>query len=69
MARFRNVDWDLADSQGNISTWERVGVAVMMDIRDELVKLNNLLHCENFQRIPRRLDQISRNTTKKKKAK
>jgi hypothetical protein len=38
-----------------------------MDIRDELQKLNALLHCSNFRNIPAKLERIARNTTKKKK--
>lgn len=35
---------------------------VCEDIRGELQKLNTLLHCSNFQRIPARLKRISANT-------
>jgi hypothetical protein len=47
-----------------------------MDLRDELrlmrgelERLNRLLHCENFTRIPRVLRRISANTAKPRKAK
>lgn len=48
-------------------TYPGAQLAVLMDIRDELKRLNGLLHCENFQRIPRKLDRISRNTAKPRK--
>lgn len=62
--RRKNVNWTVADEQGGVPTWERVTIAVLMDIRDELQLLNRLLHCRNFQNIPRKLDRIGRNTTK-----
>ena len=46
-----------------------VFVALLMDIRDELQRLNALLHCENFTQIPKTLNRIVVNTTKKKRAK
>ncbi len=36
-----------------------------MDIRDELKKLNNLLGCSRFIRIPTTLEEISANTKKR----
>lgn len=41
--RFANTDWHLADQHNKIQTWEQVGIAVMMDIREELRTLNRLL--------------------------
>lgn len=65
--QFPNEDWNLSDSEGHVGTWERVSIAVLMDIRRELRTLNQLLHCPHFQAIPRKLEQIARNTTKKRK--
>ena len=57
--RFKNVNWSFTTaSNGDIQTWEQVHAAVLMDIRDELQRLNTLLHCQNFQRIPAKLDSI-----------
>lgn len=61
MARHPNVDWNLPDS---LKTWEQVNTAVLMDIRDELQRLNRLLYCSNFTAIPSILRAIGRNTTK-----
>jgi hypothetical protein len=58
--------WTVADKDGQVPTWERVGIAVLMDIRDELQTLNRLLACPNFLGIPHTLTRIARNTTKKK---
>ena len=70
MARFKDISWDLpADARGNIAHWRAMEIAALMDIRDELKKLNVLLHCDNFQNIPRKLDSIRRNTTKPRKQK
>lgn len=60
--RFRNTNWDLADANGNVGTWERVAIAVLMDIREELQNLNAVLRCPNFQDMPRKLDRIVSNT-------
>lgn len=43
--------------------------AILLDIREELKRLNSLLHCHNFTAIPFKLDAIKRNTTKKRKPK
>ena len=44
-------------------------LAVLVEVRDELKKLNALLHCDNFIRIPTELKHIRRNTTKKRRPK
>lgn len=49
------------------NTWAYVNLQVLMDIRDELKRLNGLLHCSNFTAIPHTLAAIKRNTTKKKR--
>lgn len=48
------------------NTWEHVHVRVLMDIRDELKKMNAILNCRNFIDIPSKLDRIVTNTTKRK---
>lgn len=65
--RKKDVNWTVADEEGAVPSWERVSVAVLMDIRDELKELNRLLRCQNFLRIPHHLAAIRRNTTKKKR--
>lgn len=67
MARHKNGDWNIPD--GDELRWEHVPIAVLMDIRDELQKLNRLLYCNNFTRIPYKLDQIEENTRKPKRKK
>jgi hypothetical protein len=67
--QFSNQLWNLANNEGQIGTWEKVQVAVLMDIRSELRRLNSTLQCPNFIDIPRKLDRIARNTAKKKKVK
>jgi len=65
--RFKDAEFDLANSQGNIETWEKVAIAALYDIRDELKTLNRLLSCPNFIEIPSILREIRRNTRKKPK--
>ena len=42
-------------------------IAVLFVIRDELKKLNALLHCHNFTGIPHTLTSIKKNTTKRRR--
>jgi hypothetical protein len=70
MPRFENIDWDLPSAPGapnKIATWEAAKIAVLMDIRDELKKLNRLLHCPNFMAIPRKLDAIHKELPTRRK--
>lgn len=62
MARHKNINWTLPDS---VMTWDQAAVAVLMDLRDELQRLNALLHCSNAQNIPHILRRIEDNTMPK----
>jgi len=66
MARHKNIDWTLPE---HLTVWSQASVAVLMDIRDELKSLNQLLNCPNAIRIPRILDAINYNTRKTRKKK
>lgn len=63
MARHPNANWKLPQDL----SWNHVPIAVLMDIRDELQKLNRLLHCGNCVAIPHKLDKIIVNTMKTKR--
>jgi hypothetical protein len=66
--RRRNVDWHVGDKDGVYPNMrDGVAVAVLMDIRDELRRLNTLLHCSNFIDMPRVLRQVRANTAKPRK--
>jgi len=69
MANTKNMDWQIAVNLDHSVSIENARLAVLMDIRDELQKLNRLLHCHNAVRIPKILDAIRRNTTKRRKKK
>jgi len=75
MARHKNLDWNLLELQKQsdgsfVCNVETIHAALLMDIRDELKRLNALLHCGNFIDIPHKLERIAYNTVKpKKKAK
>lgn len=61
--RHKNKVWGLTETPD-------VGLAqlgLLMDIRDELQRLNSLLHCPNFTSIPAKLDRIVKNTAKPRK--
>jgi hypothetical protein len=67
--RRKNAIWFVTDEQGKVywpPTSGRCGatLALLMDIRDELQRLNEVLHCSNFLAVPRKLDRIARNTAK-----
>jgi hypothetical protein len=66
--RHKDADWDLPTlPNGRLKDWQYVPIAVLMDIRDELKRLNNVLQCPNFIAVPAKLDRIERNTRKKRK--
>jgi len=70
MPRFANVNWSVPiTSSGAVETWEQVQLTVLMDIRDELQKLNAAIYCPNFIAIPGRLAEIERNTKIRRKVK
>ena len=59
-----DLDWLVADEHGDMPTWERIGIAVLMDIRRELRRLNAAIYCQNFLAMPHHLKRIARNTEK-----
>jgi hypothetical protein len=52
---------------GKHYSMEAATLTVLLDLRDELKRLNTLLHCSNFVAMPAILRRISRNTAKKRK--
>lgn len=68
--RQKNVSWEIIPDgdryHGKKFSWYAAQTAVLMDIRDELQKLNAVFACPSFQAIPVKLDQIITNTTKRK---
>ena len=70
--RHKNGNWNLGTADANrCLTWDQIKMATLMatimDIRDELQKLNRLLHCQNFTNIPRKLDAIHKKMPARKK--
>jgi len=63
MARHKDVNWTLHEPV----SWNDINAALLMDIRDELQRLNAVLHCPDFLDIPRQLRLIRQNITKPKK--
>lgn len=66
MRKHKDVEWTMPERMSD-GTWEQVGIIVLMDIRDELKRLNTLLCCPNFTRILATLDAIKTNTKKRQK--
>ena len=50
-------------------SYDGIKLAVLVEIRDELRKLNSTMACRNTQMIPGYLKRIASNTAKPKKAK
>lgn len=46
MARHKDGNWNLGDT---VKTWDEAQVAILMDIRDELKKLNRNAVCGRYQ--------------------
>ena len=63
--RLANLNWWPGDEKGEAPTWERVAIAILMDIRGELRDIRSLLRCHNTLAIPELLRAIKANTTKK----
>lgn len=52
--RQKDKQWAVCGAHDTGATFEGAQLAVLMDIRDELKRLNLLLHCHNFTDLPRR---------------
>lgn len=65
--RYKDQQWMISPGTSGTVSWEAVHAAILMDLRDELKKLNALLHCYNFTAIPGILRDVARNTTPKKR--
>ncbi len=67
--RQKNGDWAVLDEKGNWYTgsYDGLQLAVLMDLRDELQRLNGLLNCPRFMSIPTTLKTISRKLPARKK--
>lgn len=55
MARRKDVNWNIPEGTPSV---DQAILAVVMDLRDELQKLNKLLHCWRFIEIPSTLKRI-----------
>ena len=59
MSRYKDNNWKLPEHK--VQTWEQAGIAILMDIRDELKQLNRLIGCPNLLDILHTLKRISHN--------
>lgn len=66
----KGVTWNIPgyhDAENNVLSGvdnDHAQLAVLMDLRDELKRLNALLHCPNFIGMPAILRQVAANTKK-----
>ena len=56
-----------SDGTTCIDSYDGIQIALLMDIREELRRLNTLFHCHNAIDIPNILRKIAKNTTKPKR--
>jgi len=61
MPRKKDVEWNV----GEESTFDGAKLAVLMDLRDELKKLNALMHCSNVIKGFRALQRLDKRLAKK----
>lgn len=62
MARFRNTDWNVAESptdRYSAANCNEASLAVLMDIREELQRLNRVMLCSNVAQGFRALAKIA----------
>lgn len=66
MARYKDFDWSMSaqNAAKGIYPVDCIKVNVLMDIRDELREIKQLLRCQETLRIPRYLRRIANNTAK-----
>lgn len=62
------VTWRVWQNEGGGYSYDALHLVLLMDIREELKRLNSLLSCHRFVGIPTTLNKIAKNTTKKKPA-
>ena len=65
--RHKNTQWVLKLNPDGTLQNDRVQIAVLMDIRDELQTLNFIFRCKNFVNLPHTLNRIDRRLRKKLK--
>lgn len=65
--RKRNNSWVIATNADGTTPSSHAGLAVLMDIRDELQTLVTIFQCSNFQQMPWDLKRLVKNTSKPKK--
>ena len=67
--RLKDVEWQFTPDASGHHANEIAILACLMDIRDELKRLNSLLYCPNFTSIPHKLQRIALNTKSRRKRK
>lgn len=67
--RRKDTNWLLNLNDDGSAQPGQASLAVLMDIRDELKRINQRLDCIETIRIPRYLKRIASNTAKPRKAK
>lgn len=65
--RKKDAHWLLNVQADDTVSTSDAQLAVLMDLRDELKRLNLLLYCRNFTGIPHTLKAIERQTKRRKR--
>jgi hypothetical protein len=61
--KHRNANWTVYRELGGRVSHDDAELCVLLDIREELKRLNTLLHCENFMSLPDVMRGVRANTT------
>ena len=64
--RLKDFNWSFDKTNEGKYFTDQVAVAVLMDIRDELKLMNQILQCPNTSEIPAILRDIRKNTKKRR---
>lgn len=65
--RKKDVNWVIVSHDDGSVSRDQVLIALLMDVRDELKRINRALYCENFLDVPHLLRMIRANTAKPRK--
>lgn len=68
-SKVSGTEWNVLENDNGRYEHDQVMKALLMDIRAELKRLNSILRCPNFIAVPSKLDQIAKNTRKRRKPK
>jgi hypothetical protein len=67
--RHKDGNWRIVANESGTLNWDQVHAALLMDIRDELKRLNARLHCYRVDHMVEAIGRIDRRLRPKRKLK